>query len=71
MHKSLKYLFIVGLFACLGCTTTTVERVEIDEAIDLSGYWNDYDASLVAEEMVVDGNAEITTYCLDSLFARR
>ncbi len=37
-----------------GCASTTVERVKPEEAIDLSGRWNDTDSRLVAEEMIRD-----------------
>lgn len=37
-----------------GCASTTVERVTPEEAIDLSGRWNDTDSRLVAEEMIRD-----------------
>ena len=37
-----------------GCASTTVERVKPEEAIDLSGRWNDTDSRLVAEEMIKD-----------------
>jgi hypothetical protein len=36
-----------------GCGTQ-VTRMEADEAIDLSGNWNDTDSRLVAEEMISD-----------------
>lgn len=39
----------------LGCgESKTVTRVEPDQAIDLSGDWNDTDSRMVAEEMVKD-----------------
>ncbi len=41
---------IVSLTAC----STSVKRVDSDEAIDLSGAWNDTDSRLVAEEMIAD-----------------
>jgi uncharacterized protein (TIGR02722 family) len=38
-----------------GCgSSRTVERVEPDQTIDLSGDWNDTDSRLVAEEMIKD-----------------
>ncbi len=42
------------LFAGVGCATRSVDRTDIDEAIDLSGYWNDTDSRLVSEEMIRD-----------------
>ena len=46
----------LGLFSLLWITacSTTVERVESDSTIDLSGAWNDSDSRLVAEEMIQD-----------------
>jgi uncharacterized protein (TIGR02722 family) len=39
----------------LGCGGgTTVTRVDPDTEIDLSGYWNDTDSRLVADEMIGD-----------------
>jgi hypothetical protein len=37
-----------------GCASVTVERKAVDEAIDLSGNWNDTDSRLVSEEMIAD-----------------
>lgn len=42
-------LLIIGF---TGCGTTKVDRVGVDETIDLSGRWNDSDSRLVAEEMI-------------------
>ncbi|MDR3253569.1 MAG: penicillin-binding protein activator LpoB [Endomicrobium sp.] len=47
-------LLSAGLFACSGPQVT---RVESKEEIDLSGYWNDTDSHLVAEEMINDSFA--------------
>jgi len=56
MEKIFKMsFFVVGIaFLTAGCTSTKVVRVDQSEKIDLSGGWNDYDAMLVAEEMVKD-----------------
>ncbi len=44
---------IVTLFFTLSsCMTHKVERVSPDEAIDLSGRWNDTDSKMVADAMV-------------------
>ena len=51
--KRVGLLFSVAL--CLivsGCATTKVERVPVEQQVDLSGSWNDTDAMLVAEDMV-------------------
>lgn len=37
-----------------GCASTKVERVAVDETIDLSGMWNDSDSRMVSDEMVAD-----------------
>ena len=42
------------LVAVGGCGTTQVSRIDPDQAVDLSGFWNDTDSRLVAEEMVPD-----------------
>ncbi len=51
-----KTLLIFGMALTLGLSTAScrhrVERVSVDEQIDLSGRWNDTDSRLVAEEMV-------------------
>jgi penicillin-binding protein activator len=45
--------FIATLF--VGCgSSRTVQRVEANTTIDLSGDWNDTDSRLVAEEMIKD-----------------
>jgi uncharacterized protein (TIGR02722 family) len=46
-------LCILGLAA--GCAPKkTVQRIPTDSVTDLSGYWNDTDSRLVAEEMIND-----------------
>jgi hypothetical protein len=35
-----------------GCASNTVERVSADTQMDLSGYWNDTDVRLVADEII-------------------
>lgn len=56
MNKNLSYIVIAGVSFVLlaGCSTTKVTRVDEGVKIDISGGWNDYDAKLVAEEMVKD-----------------
>jgi uncharacterized protein (TIGR02722 family) len=53
--------FVTGVAACVllgmlaGCgSSKTVERVDPNTTIDLSGDWNDADSRLVAEEMISD-----------------
>jgi uncharacterized protein (TIGR02722 family) len=46
---------LLGALTLAGCSSgKTVQRVEPDQAIDLSGEWNDTDSRLVAEEMIKD-----------------
>ena len=46
-------LALVSVVALTGCKTK-VSRVGIEEAIDLSGRWNDTDSQLVSAEMISD-----------------
>ncbi len=46
-------LALVSILALTGCKTK-VRRVAVDEAIDISGRWNDTDAQLVSAEMISD-----------------
>ena len=50
-------LVLAAAVVYTGCATK-VERVEVDEKIDLSGEWNDYDAMLAAKDIIAD--------CLDN-----
>jgi uncharacterized protein (TIGR02722 family) len=46
---------VLAVALLAGCgASKTVSRVEPDQAIDLSGDWNDTDSRLVAEEMIKD-----------------
>lgn len=47
---------LIALAATLGagCASKVVTRVDPGTTIDLSGYWNDTDSRLVAEEMIKD-----------------
>jgi uncharacterized protein (TIGR02722 family) len=49
-------LIMAGAMICLasGCGKTKVDRVAVDQTIDLSGRWNDTDSRLVSETMVAD-----------------
>ena len=48
-------ILVIGLLLGLsGCATRSVSRTNIDEAIDLSGFWNDTDSQLVSKAMVSD-----------------
>jgi uncharacterized protein (TIGR02722 family) len=50
--KTSALLVALALFVS-GCATS-VERVEVDKTIDLSGAWNDTDSQLVSAEMMQD-----------------
>ena len=56
MKKSFFYfliLFIVFTFtSCESTGNVNVKRVSADTVTDLSGYWNDTDIRLVAEEII-------------------
>ncbi|WP_372882011.1 penicillin-binding protein activator LpoB [Psychromonas sp.] len=47
---------LLALFACFMITacSTSVERLDSQEQVDLSGAWNDTDSQLVAREMIED-----------------
>ena len=49
-------LAILAAFITLLVTAcgTQVKRVDVDEAIDLSGAWNDTDSRMVSDEMITD-----------------
>jgi uncharacterized protein (TIGR02722 family) len=38
----------------VGCASVKVDRMAVDETVDLSGRWNDTDSRLVSEEMIGD-----------------
>ena len=46
-------LAVIAALMMSGCSTY-VERLDVEEQIDLSGAWNDTDSQLVAREMVED-----------------
>ncbi len=35
-----------------GCASTSVERIQPEETVDLSGGWNDSDSRMVADKMI-------------------
>ncbi|HEX9006960.1 MAG TPA: penicillin-binding protein activator LpoB [Bacteroidota bacterium] len=46
---------LAALFLLPGCgSSRSVDRIEADKVVDLSGDWNDTDSRLVAEEMIKD-----------------
>ncbi|MDD3806672.1 MAG: penicillin-binding protein activator LpoB [Candidatus Marinimicrobia bacterium] len=49
------FMLMLSLFFITGCgSSVNVQRTAADTPTDLSGYWNDTDSRLVAEEMVND-----------------
>lgn len=58
-HLTKCHLMAIGLVAiiitAMGCgASKTVERIETDTVVDLSGRWNDTDSRLVSEEIIMD-----------------
>ncbi len=51
--KKVWMVLAVGLILA-GCASVKVDRIEVDETVDLSGRWNDTDSRLVSEEMISD-----------------
>lgn len=45
---------VVTAVLVAGCAGTKVTRVDPEEIIDLSGYWNDSDSRMVSDEMIGD-----------------
>jgi len=52
-YHLLPALALASVVALSGCKTK-VERVAVDEKMDLSGRWNDTDSQLVSQEMIAD-----------------
>jgi len=51
--RTLILILVAGLAGTLGaCSARQVKRVDVNKPTDLSGYWNDTDAQMVAEEMI-------------------
>lgn len=48
------FLFIALVTIFLSACSTTVERLDSQQEVDLSGAWNDTDSQMVAREMVED-----------------
>jgi uncharacterized protein (TIGR02722 family) len=53
MNKIVVFAVSVSVLTAAGCGKK-IERVDIEEQIDLSGKWNDTDSRLVSEEMIDD-----------------
>ena len=54
MKIQFKFLFVLIASLILSACSTSVERLDANQKIDLSGYWNDTDSRLVAREMIED-----------------
>ena len=55
MKKIVISVMALGLCAVLiGCASTKVKRVDVDETIDFSGRWNDSDSRMTASEVIND-----------------
>lgn len=55
MKRIMLIIVVLMLLVLMGCgANRTVTRVSTDETTDLSGRWNDTDASLTAQEMIKD-----------------
>jgi penicillin-binding protein activator len=53
MNTFYRFGLLALLATCItGCGTTQVDRIAVDETIDLSGNWNDSDSRFVSEEMI-------------------
>lgn len=52
MNKLFRVAVLILLAAGMAGCATKVDRVAVDETIDLSGRWNDSDSRFVAEEMI-------------------
>ena len=51
----MKFLAIIlSIMLLSACGSTTVQRIDSSETIDLSGAWNDSDSRMTAETMVAD-----------------
>jgi hypothetical protein len=45
-------VLLLGLLVLAGCGGKSVQRIDTDTTVDLSGNWNDTDSRLVSEEMI-------------------
>ena len=52
-YHQLFTLMLIAVIALAGCRTR-VDRVAVDEVIDISGRWNDSDSQQVSAEMISD-----------------
>jgi uncharacterized protein (TIGR02722 family) len=61
MNKVIPLLIAITIaFLMNSCTTSReVQRINVEEQVDLSGRWNDTDSRLVAEEMIQDSLSRV------------
>lgn len=52
MSKSVFIILTVAALTFAGCNSTNVERVSASSETDISGYWNDTDVRIVAEDLI-------------------
>lgn len=50
----------LGIIVCIvavsftGCSTIKVKRIDVDKPVDISGAWNDFDATVSAKALIAD-----------------
>jgi len=54
MKRQQNFWFALVISVLLSACSTSVERLDAQQQIDLSGVWNDTDSQLVAREMIED-----------------
>lgn len=54
MKEFISLALLVSMTFFFSCSRRTVERIDPNKQIDLSGRWNDTDSKLVAQEMISD-----------------
>ena len=54
LHVLLTCILAIGLFFSGCAAKKTVERVDVETTIDLSGRWNDADSRMVSQAMIAD-----------------
>lgn len=52
MKKLLSFAAVISLFSFIACATPKVKRVDANTQTDLSGYWNDTDVKIVANDLI-------------------
>lgn len=52
MKKLLSFAAVISLFYFVACASPKVERINSNTQTDLSGYWNDTDVRIVANDLI-------------------